>query len=223
VTSHPWDLTERLIEAMAECQSVCEHLHLPVQSGDDAVLRRMGRQYTAEAYLALVEQLRAAIPGIALTTDVITGFCGETEAQFGSTLELLRTVRFEQVFAAAYSERPGTPATRLEDDVPAAEKKRRLNELLAVQEAIGLDRNRAWVGRTTEVLVEAARGPRSHDHEEDRSAGPRLVGRNREHKLVHFDGPPELVGTLVDVAVERAGAYSLAGRRMGPEQGAGYA
>jgi tRNA-2-methylthio-N6-dimethylallyladenosine synthase len=214
VTSHPWDLTDRLIEAMAACGSVCEHLHLPVQSGDDEVLRRMGRQYTVAAYLDLVARLRAAVPGISLTTDVITGFCGETEAQFESTLELLRAVRFDQVFAAAYSERPGTPATRLADDVPAAEKKRRLNELLAVQEAIGLERNEAWLGRRTEVLVEEARQPRVHDHGTAGHRGPRLVGRNREHKLVHFDGPEALVGTLVAVDVERAGPYALSGRRV---------
>jgi tRNA-2-methylthio-N6-dimethylallyladenosine synthase len=213
VTSHPWDLTDRLIEAMAECESVCEHLHLPVQSGDDEVLRRMGRQYTVEAYLGLVERLRAAIPGISLTTDVITGFCGETEAQFESTLELLRTVRFEQVFAAAYSERPGTPATKLPDDVPADEKKRRLNELLGLQEGIGREHNEAWVGRRTEVLVDEARQPRVHDHEGPAAHGPRLVGRNREHKLVHFDGPEALVGTLVSVEIDRAGAYALSGHR----------
>jgi tRNA-2-methylthio-N6-dimethylallyladenosine synthase len=216
VTSHPWDLTERLIEAMAICQSVCEHLHLPVQSGDDAVLHRMGRQYSADAYLDLVRRLRAAVPGISLTTDVIVGFCGETEAQFEATLELLRSVRFDQVFAAAYSPRPGTPAMRMDDDVPAAEKKRRLNELLAVQEGIGLKLNEAWLGRRTEVLVDEARQPRVHDHGEGHvgDGGPRLVGRNRERKLVHFDGPASLVDTLVDVRVERAGPYALSGRRI---------
>ena len=214
VTSHPWDLTDRLVEAMAECGSVCEHLHLPVQSGDDEVLRRMGRQYTVEAYLGLVDRLRTAVPGIALTTDVITGFCGETDEQFESTLQLLRTVRFEQVFAAAYSERPGTPATHLADDVPSSEKKRRLNELLGVQEVIGRELNEAWVGRRTEVLVDEARQPRAHDHEGPEARGPRLVGRNREHKLVHFDGPQELVGTLARIEVDRAGAYALSGHRL---------
>jgi tRNA-2-methylthio-N6-dimethylallyladenosine synthase len=213
VTSHPWDLTDRLIGAMAECASVCEHLHLPVQSGDDEVLRRMGRQYSVEAYLELVGRLRAAIPGISLTTDVITGFCGETEAQFERTLELLRRVRFDQVFAAAYSPRPGTPAMRLADDVPAAEKKRRLNELLAVQEAIGMELNEAWLGRRTQVLVDEARQPRRHDHDDraDAGNGPRLVGRNREHKLVHFDGPEALVGEIVEVSIERVGPYALSG------------
>ncbi|MFI5225931.1 MAG: MiaB/RimO family radical SAM methylthiotransferase, partial [Candidatus Limnocylindrales bacterium] len=153
VTSHPWDLSDRLIDALAECPSVCEHLHLPVQSGDDVVLHRMGRQYTIEHYLERLAAIRSAIPGIAVSTDVIVGFCGETEAQFEATLELLRRVSYDQVFAAAFSPRPGTPANRLPDDVPAAVKRRRLNELLAVQEEIGFGRNRDWIGREAEVLV----------------------------------------------------------------------
>ncbi len=135
VTSHPWDLSDRLIAALADCPSVCEHLHLPVQSGDDEVLRRMGRQYTIEHYSERLARIRDAVPGITISTDIIVGFCGETEEQFGRTLELLETVRYDQVFAAAYSPRPGTPATRLADDVPPETKRRRLNELLAVQEA----------------------------------------------------------------------------------------
>ncbi len=229
VTSHPWDLSDRLVDAMRDCASVCEALHLPVQSGSDAMLRRMGRQYTIAHYLERLARIREAVPGIALSTDVIVGFCGETEDEYESTLELLRAVRFDQVFAAAYSERPGTPATRLVDDVPAAEKRRRLVELLAVQEAIGLERNRAWLGRTTEVLVDAVVPPRAHDHEEDDdeaagTSGARdafrglpdglahLVGRSRENKLVHLAGPPSLLGTLVGVVVEHAGPYALRGR-----------
>jgi tRNA-2-methylthio-N6-dimethylallyladenosine synthase len=228
VTSHPWDLTERLVAAMADCPSVCEHLHLPVQSGSDEVLRRMGRQYSVAAYRELVARLRAAVPGISLTTDVIVGFCGEGEAHFEATLDLLREVRFDQVFAAAYSPRPGTPAAQLADDVPAGEKRRRLNALLGLQEAIGRELNEAWVGRRSEVLVEEVRPRREHHHgadDEERqdgqrpdppvARGPRLAGRNREHKLVHFDGPAELVGQLVDVVIERAGPYALLGRTVG--------
>lgn len=215
VTSHPWDLSERLIEAMASCPSVCEHLHLPVQAGDDAVLRRMGRQYTVAAYLELVERLRTAIPGIALTTDVIVGFCGEGEAQYEHTLELLRTVRFDGVFAAAFSPRPGTPAARLDDDVPADVKRRRLNGLLALQEGIGLERNRAWVGRRTEVLVDEVRKPRAHEHDAPTPTGPRVAGRTRENKLVHLDGGPELVGRVIEVEVDHAGPYALTGRLVG--------
>ena len=219
VTSHPWDLSDRLIAAMADCPSVCAHLHLPVQSGDDAVLRRMGRQYTIEHYLERLERIRTAIPGIAISTDVIVGFCRETDAQFRATLRLLETVRYDQVFAAAYSERPGTPATRLADDVPPAVKRERLNELLAVQESIGLDRNRAWLGREVEVLVDAVTPPRSHDHDDDgpvtRRTGPQVSGRSREHKLVHLAGGPELVGRLVTARVDHAGPYALRGVLVG--------
>jgi tRNA-2-methylthio-N6-dimethylallyladenosine synthase len=220
VTSHPWDLSDRLIAAMAECPSVCEHLHLPVQSGDDAMLRRMGRQYTVEHYLERLTRIREAVPGIAISTDVIVGFCGETEEQFEATLRLLETVCYDTVFAAAYSERPGTPATKLADDVPAETKRRRLNELLSVQEGIGLERNRSWVGREVEVLVESVTQPRSHDHDEGEPAedgrhGPRVSGRTRQHKLVHLAGGPELVGRLVTARVDHAGPYALRGTLVG--------
>jgi tRNA-2-methylthio-N6-dimethylallyladenosine synthase len=223
VTSHPWDLSDRLIAAMADCRSVCEHLHLPVQSGDDAVLRRMGRQYTIEHYLERLTRIREAVPGMSISTDIIVGFCGETEEQFQATLRLLETVRYDQVFAAAYSERPGTPATHLTDDIPADIKRRRLNELLAVQESIGLERNEAWLGREVEVLVDTVVPPRSHDHEAaddhsgptDASAAPRVSGRSRQNKLVHVAGGPDLVGRTVRVRVDHAGPYSLRGAVLG--------
>jgi tRNA-2-methylthio-N6-dimethylallyladenosine synthase len=226
VTSHPWDLSDRLVEAMAACPSVCESLHLPVQSGSDSMLRRMGRQYTIGHYLERLARIREAVPGIALSTDVIVGFCGETDAEYEDTLGLLRTVRFDQVFAAAYSERPGTPATRLSDDVPAGEKRRRLVGLLALQEGIGLERNLAWIGRVTEVLVERVVPPRTHDHDDEEAEGTaesrdafarlaageaHLAGRSRENKLVHVAGPPALVGELVEVAIDHAGPYALRG------------
>jgi tRNA-2-methylthio-N6-dimethylallyladenosine synthase len=223
MTSHPWDLSDRLIAAMAECPSVCGHLHLPVQSGSDAVLRRMGRQYTIDHYRERLDRIRDAVPGIAISTDVIVGFCGETDEQFGATLRLLEAVRYDQVFAAAYSERPGTPATRLADDVPSAVKRERLNQLLALQEGIGLERNQAWLRREVEVLVDAVTAPRRHDHEtrddvggdagdvEGRSLGRRVSGRSREHKLVHLDGDAALVGQLVTARIEHAGPYALRG------------
>jgi len=230
ITSHPWDLSDRLIEAMADCPSLCEALHLPVQSGDDAVLKRMGRQYTIGHYLERLDRIRASVPGIAISTDVIVGFCRETEAQYESTLRLLERVRYDQVFAAAYSERPGTPATRLADDVPADDKRRRLNGLLALQEPIGLERNRAWLGKTVEVLVDTIVPPRSHEHEQepdepaisgtvpalDAAAGEgsgrvHLSGRTRQNKLVHLTGSASWLGSLVDVRVEHAGPYALRG------------
>ncbi len=217
VTSHPWDLSDRLIAAMADCPSVCEHLHLPVQSGDDAVLRRMGRQYTIEHYLERLARIRDAVPGIAVSTDVIVGFCGETEEQFRATLRLLETVRYDQVFAAAYSERPGTPATHLADDVPADVKRRRLNELLAVQESIGLERNQAWLGQAAEVLVDAVTPPRTHDHEVDDETvqRTRVSGRSRQNKLVHVAAGDELLGRTVQVTVDHAGPYALRGTLVG--------
>ena len=232
ITSHPWDLSDRLIEAMAECPSVCEHLHLPIQSGDDAMLQRMGRQYTVEHYRERLARIRAAVPGIAISTDVIVGFCGETEAQFQATLRVLEEIRYDTVFAAAYSPRPGTPALRMADDVPAADKRRRLNELLARQEAIGLELNRAWLGRQVEVLVERLTPPRrvavaddpAYADIEDADPGVpalagtagqgsvALAGRTRHNKLVHLAGDPSLVGRAVTVRVEYAGPFALRGR-----------
>jgi len=230
VTSHPWDLSDRLIDAMADAPSVCAALHLPVQSGDDEVLRRMGRQYTIAHYEERLGRIREAVPGIAVSTDVIVGFCGETEAQFSATLRLLETIRYEQVFAAAYSPRPGTPATRLPDDVPAAAKKERLNRLLALQEEIGFARNRERLGTLASVLVDALERPRGHDHDEEGDEPPsatlagrdpfalplpdgwvRLAGRSRENRLVHLAGPAALLGSIVDVRLEAAGPYSLRG------------
>jgi tRNA-2-methylthio-N6-dimethylallyladenosine synthase len=217
VTSHPWDLSDRLISALADCPSVCEHLHLPVQSGDDAVLRRMGRQYTIEHYRERLDRIREAVPGITISTDVIVGFCGETEEQFQRTLALLEEVRYDQVFAAAYSPRPGTPATKLADDVPPDVKRRRLNELLAKQERIGLERNQAWLGREVDVLVDAVAPVRSHGHDHvDAAADPDpaspatvVTGRTRGNKLVHVPGDAALVGHEVHVRVDHAGPYAL--------------
>jgi len=232
ITSHPWDLSDRLIEAMADCPSVCEALHLPVQSGDDGVLKRMGRQYTIEHYLERLDRIRDAVPDIAISTDVIVGFCGETESQYESTLRLLERVRYDQVFAAAYSERPGTPATHLADDVPSEDKRRRLNGLLALQEPIGLERNRAWLGRDVQVLVDTIVPPRTHDHadaDEPISIEPlrapgsgegsevvHLSGRTRQNKLVHLTGPSSWLGAFVDVRVEHAGPYALRGSATAP-------
>jgi tRNA-2-methylthio-N6-dimethylallyladenosine synthase len=197
------------------------------------VLKRMGRQYTIEHYLERLTRIRAAVPRIAISTDVIVGFCGETEAQYESTLALLEAVRYDQVFAAAYSVRPGTPATHLADDVPPEVKRRRLNQLLALQEPIGLERNQAWIGRSTEVLLDAIVPPRSHEHEHDpdepshraasaagsgtategEGSGDRvhLSGRTRQNKLVHVEGPAAWLGRLIDVRIDHAGPYSLRG------------
>ena len=188
------------------------------------MLKRMGRQYSIAHYEERLARIREAVPDIAISTDVIVGFCGETEAQFEATLRVLEQVRYDQVFAAAFSPRPGTPAERLPDDVPPAEKRRRLNVLLQLQEGIALQRNVERLGLTAQVLVDAIVPPRDHEHPEDLAAGAgaspvaappdghvRLSGRSRENKLVHFVGPAGLLGTLVDVRIDHAGAYSLRG------------
>jgi tRNA-2-methylthio-N6-dimethylallyladenosine synthase len=174
------------------------------------------------------------VPGISVSTDVIVGFCGETEEQFQATLGVLEELHYDTVFAAAYSPRPGTPALRMADDVPAAVKRRRLNELLARQESIGLERNREWLGRDVEVLVERITPPRRHLDPEDSdasvvdaideptSAVPQMygsagegsvamAGRTRHNKLVHLAGDPALVGQPVRVHIEHAGPFALRG------------
>ena len=232
ITSHPWDLSDRLIDAMATCESVAEHLHLPIQSGDDSMLQQMGRQYTVAHYKERLARIREAVPGIAVSTDVIVGFCGETEVQFEATLAVLDEIRFDTVFAAAYSPRPGTPALRMADDVPPAVKRRRLNELLIRQEKIGLEINQGWVGRDVEVLVEQITPPRRNlepndadadECDEPASARPQLAGmagegsvalagRTRHNKLVHVAGDPALVGHPIRVHIEHAGPFALRGR-----------
>jgi tRNA-2-methylthio-N6-dimethylallyladenosine synthase len=232
ITSHPWDLSDRLIDAMAKCRSVAEHLHLPMQSGDDEILGRMGRQYTVEHFRERLSRIREAVPGIGVSTDVIVGFCGETEGQYEATLRVLEDLRFDTVFAAAYSPRPGTPALRMADDVPPAVKRRRLNGLLAVQERIGLELNRRWLGRDVEVLVDQITPPRRNldrsDSDAESVAEPvsllpllagaagegsvALAGRTRHNKLVHLAGDPALVGHPVRVHIEHAGPFALRGR-----------
>ena len=186
----------------------------------------MGRQYTIEHYRERLARIREAVPDITVSTDVIVGFCGETEAQFEATLALLETVRYDQVFAAAYSPRPGTPALRLDDDVPADTKRRRLNQLLAVQEAIGLERNEAWLGREVAVLVDSIQPERDHGHHGDAPAdddgasvagagASRLSGRTRGNKLVHLAGDPALVGREVLIRIDHAGPYALRGALVG--------
>src|SRR5207247_563024 len=202
----------------------------PVRKSTRAGRKRMGRQYALEHYLERLERIREAVPEIAISTDVIVGFCGETEEQFESTLRLLERVRYDQVFAAAYSERPGTPATHLADDVPAEDKRRRLNTLLGVQEPIGLERNQAWLDRDVEVMVDAVVPPRSHDHDPvdgdeppvadssarrpidepgEGSGDVHLSGRTRQNKLVHLLGPASWLGSFVNVRIEHAGPYAL--------------
>ena len=202
VTSHPKDITARLIEAIGALAPVCESLHFPVQSGSDAVLGRMNRKYTRAHYLGLVERLRERVPDIALGTDLIVGFPGETDGEFEETVSLVSKVRYDSAFIFKYSPRPGTAAARLEDDVPLEVKKARLQRLLALQDAVSHEKNRALVGRHMGVLVE---GP-------SRKNAERFTGRTRCNRIAVFEPCPDLVGRIVPVEVLDATPHTLHGR-----------
>jgi tRNA-2-methylthio-N6-dimethylallyladenosine synthase len=197
---HPADMSEAMIDVMAECPTVMPQLHLPVQSGSDRVLAAMARDYTVAQYETLVARLRERVPGIALSTDVIVGFPGETADDFAATEALLRRVGYDSAFLFRYSPREGTRAARRVDDVTEAEKARRLERLIAVQEGIASERNRALIGAEVEVLVEApARRPEGW-----------MSGKNRQMKTVVFPGP-SAPGSLVTVRVDGATSHTLSG------------
>src|SRR5690242_10951814 len=180
MTSYPRHMNDSMIERMAGLPKVCEHVNIPVQAGDDEVLRRMKRGYTLDEYRYRVERLRALWPGVTLSTDIIVGFCGETEEEFQHTLDLLEEIRFDVVHVAAYSVRPGTVAARWEDDVPLAEKKRRLHAVEEVQARIAFELNQQLVGSAQEVLVEETN---------DTHGRQQWKGRNRGNRLVFFPQP----------------------------------
>jgi tRNA-2-methylthio-N6-dimethylallyladenosine synthase len=198
---HPKDFRAPVIEALAECASVCEHVHLPLQSGSSRVLKRMRRTYDRGRYLGLVERLREAIPDLALGTDLIVGFPGETEDDFVQTIEVVEEVGFESAFTFIYSPRVGTEAAALPDQVPDDVKHEWLERLVEVVQRVGAERNAERVGRVEEVLVE---GP-------SRTDGSVLRGRTRRNTTVNFTGPAT-VGELVDVAIEGSTSTTLRGR-----------
>ena len=199
LTNHPKDLSTGLIAAMASLDKVCESINLPVQAGDDELLKAMRRGYTVAHYRALVAELRASVPEIAITTDVIVGFPGETEEQFRNTAALLAELRFDAVHAAAYSPREGTAAAKLPDDVPPEVKKERLAFVEKQQEAIAAEINGRLLGAEVEVLVDG------------RQKG-KWQGRARSDKLVFFTGGEHLAGRLVTVKVDHTGPWSLQGK-----------
>jgi tRNA-2-methylthio-N6-dimethylallyladenosine synthase len=221
MTSYPRHMTDSMIERMAALPKVCEHVNIPVQAGDDATLKRMKRGYTLDEYRYRIERLRALWPGVSLSTDIIVGFCGETEEEFRHTLDLLEEVHFDVVHVAAYSVRPGTVAARWEDDIPLAEKKLRLHAVEEIQSHIAFELNQQLVGKVEEVLVEEVNN--THGRQQ-------WKGRNRTNKWVFFPHPGEELpgdaqtraetiqaarkiapGNLVKVRIERATSWSLQG------------
>jgi tRNA-2-methylthio-N6-dimethylallyladenosine synthase len=204
---HPRHASERLIAAVRDLPAVCKHMHLPVQSGSTRILQAMRRRHTREQYLELVARIRAAIPNVPISTDMIVGFPGETDADFDDTLTLTEAVRFSYMFSFKYSERPNTlAAKRLADDVADGVKTRRIMALQALQRRIQIERHEAAVGQTMEVLVDSVSRRRAWE----------LSGRTTGNTVVNFAGDAALVGQCVDVTVRRAGAHSLWGELAAP-------
>jgi tRNA-2-methylthio-N6-dimethylallyladenosine synthase len=210
---HPRHFSQRFLDAMARLPKICRHLHLPVQSGSTRVLASMRRRYTRESYLELVAAVRATLPDVALSTDMIVGFPGESDADFEDTLTLTAAVRYHSMFSFKYSPRPNTLAEqRLPDDVEEAEKTRRIMALQALQRTIQSELNAALVGTDVDVLVDGA--SRRRDTE--------LTGRTSGNVVVNLPGPAEWIGRLVRVRVERAGPHSVWGQRTGSASGVGH-
>lgn len=201
MTSHPKDLSPELIRAMAELHNVCNHIHLPVQSGSDRILKKMNRHYTSADYLGIVDALRAEVPFVEITTDIIVGFPGETEEDYNKTLELVKTVGYSNAYTFAYSPREGTVAARMEDQIPEDEKKRRLNELNAVIAETLPKNNEKYIGYTGEILVEGV----------DNRGEPLLFGKLPNFKMVYVRGDENLVGKFVNVTVDGFRFNSLFG------------
>jgi tRNA-2-methylthio-N6-dimethylallyladenosine synthase len=199
LTSHPKDMSQKLIEAVASLEKVCEHISLPVQAGDNEILQAMGRGYTVQYYRELVEQIRCAVPAVALATDIIVGFPGETEKQFQRTIDLLYDLRFDTVHVAAYSVRPGTlAAKRLKDNTSLSEKRRRLQAVEELQSNIASEINAQLLGHTMEVLVEGKKKGKWY-------------GRTRTDKLVFFENDADCLGQLINVEVKKTSPWALQG------------
>ncbi len=217
ITNFPRDMSDDLLDAVRDLPRVCPYLHVPAQSGCNEVLRRMKRLYTVEYYRDMLARCRERVPGVAISSDFIVGFCGETEESFQRTCDLVRDGGFKNSFIFKYSTRPGTKGHELyADDVPEEVKKRRNNDLLAIQNAVSLQDHLRQVGRQVEVLVE---GPSKTALKHEPAGGPlQLTGRTRTDHIVVFEGNERLIGQTVAVAVEEATAFTLFGTVVTGEQ-----
>lgn len=204
-TSHPRDLTDKMIQAVAQADKVCEHFHLPVQAGSNRILKKMNRGYTREYYLERVAKIRELVPEAAISTDLIVGFPGESEEDFLQTLDLVKTVEFDAAFTFLYSPRSGTPAAKMSEQLDIEVKKERLNRLMELQNSISLAANQKLLGKTVEILVEG----------ESKTNKDKLTGRTRTNELVVFSGPLDLTGKLVPVRIVEAGTWTLDGELIG--------
>ena len=200
MTSHPKDASRKLFDTIAKYDKICKQFHLPFQSGNDRVLHAMNRRYTAAQYLELVDYGRSLMPELVLTSDVIVGFPGETEAEFEDTLKLIERVRYDALFTFIFSPRAGTPAASMDDPTPRAEKNQRFDRLCALQNRISEEKHRAYIGKTLRVLV-------------DGRDGDKLTARTDGGRLVRLDGGDELIGQFLNVTVTDSTTWSLVGER----------
>ena len=203
MTSHPKDLSNELIAVMAKSKKICRHLHLPLQSGSSRLLKIMNRHYDKEQYLTLVDKIRAAIPDIALTTDIIVGFPGETEEDFEETMDVVRKVRYDSAFTFIYSKRTGTPAAKMEDQVPEDVVKARFDRLLKEVQEIAAEKSARLTGQVQDVLVESV------NHQDDSL----LTGRLGNNSVVHFPGGKELIGQIIPVRLDECKGFYYIGSR----------
>ncbi len=203
MTSHPRDFSTKLINVIAQSKRVCEHIHLPVQSGSNEILKRMNRGYTRERYLALVEEIRDKIPGVSITTDLIIGFPGETDEQFAETMDLLDKVQFDAAFTFVYNKRSGTPAAEMQDQVPDVVKKERIVKLIDFQNKISTEKNMLELGKQHEILIDGV----------NKNDPAKVEGRTRTHKLVLLPGETADIGKIVPVKITEAGPWHLDGVR----------
>lgn len=204
MTSHPKDLSDDLIQAMADCEKVCSHLHLPLQSGSSRILKKMNRHYTKEDYLLLVKKIREKLPEIALTTDIIVGFPGETEEDFEETLDVVSKVRYDSAYTFIYSKRSGTPAASMENQVPEDVVKERFAKLLKVVQTISAERTNEKLGMTEPVLIEQV-------NEQDESL---VTGRLSNNAVVHLPGDASMIGSIVPVLLKESKGFYYMGQRV---------
>ena len=204
MTSHPKDLNDDVINAVKECDKLCEQIHLPVQSGSDRILKKMNRHYTREYYMSLVNKIKKEIPDVSITTDIIVGFPGETEEDFLDTLNLVKEVQYDSAFTFIYSRRNNTPADMMLDQVSEEDKHHRFNRLVEVLNNSVIAKNKAYEGKVVEVLVE---GTSKNDES-------KLSGRTRNGRLVNFSGENINIGDIVNVKVTKAQSFSLLGEAI---------
>lgn len=202
MTSHPKDISDKLIDIMSQCKNLCEQLHLPFQAGSNKVLDMMNRKYTKEKYLEIINKVKKVMPDIALTSDIIVGFPGETNEDFEETLDVIKKVEFDSIFTFIYSPRKGTPAEKMKDVLDKNEKQANFQRLMDTQNEISLRKNQQYLGETVEILVEG----------HSKTNSDVLTGRTRTGKIVNFSGDEELIGTLCNVLIEEVHTWSLTGR-----------